>query len=155
MVRNYVYRVDHDIGFAPNVDQAICTLSGCKTNTVERWAKKGSWVIGIGGKKTGKSDKLIYVMEVDKNLLFEDFKRIYPIRSRYLSPENAGTNVLISKKFYYFGDQAIDLPQDLRHIIWDRQGCKGVSDEDAQRLKGFLSKRYRPGKLGNHNNPRT
>ncbi len=71
--KNYVYRIDHDTGFAPNVKYGICTLSGCKKTTIEQWAQKGSWVIGIGGNNTGKSDKLIYAMEVEENLLYSQF----------------------------------------------------------------------------------
>ena len=41
MPKNYVYRLDHDTGFAPNIDYGICTLSGCKKATVEKWAERG------------------------------------------------------------------------------------------------------------------
>ena len=54
MPKHYVYRLDHDTGFAPNIEYRICTLSGCKKTTIERWAERGSWVIGIGGNNTGK-----------------------------------------------------------------------------------------------------
>jgi len=150
MARNYVYRMDHDTGFAPNVNNNICSLSGCKKTTVEKWAQKGSWVIGIGGKNTGQPNKLIYAMEVEENLPYIEFRKRYPVKSKYLSPEDAGTNVLVSRKFHYFGERAIDLPEDLKHIIIDRQGCKRVTDEDVSRLESFLSK-FDYGKLGNPN----
>ncbi len=140
MAKHYVYRIDYDTGFAPNTEYNICTLSGCKVSTVEKWAKKGSWVIGIGGKNTGKPDKLIYAMEVEENLSYSKFKERFPEKSKYLPPEKAGSNVLVSRKFYYFGNNAIDLPEDLKHIIWDRQGVKCISDEDINKLKNFLSK---------------
>ncbi len=41
MPKNYVYRLDHDTRFAPNIDYEICTLSGCKKTTVEKWAERG------------------------------------------------------------------------------------------------------------------
>lgn len=144
MSKNYVYRVDHDTGFAPNVDHSICSLSGCKKTTIEKWAEKDSWVIGIGGKNTGKPNKLIYAMKVEENLPYREFRSRYPVKSRYLSPKDAGTNVLVSREFYYFGDQAIELPEDLKHIIIDRQSCKRVSDEDVDRLDEHLSERFDP-----------
>jgi hypothetical protein len=149
MPKNYVYRMTHDRGFAPNIKYGICTLSGCMLNTVEIWAKKGSWVIGIGGKNTGKSDKLIYVMEVEENLEYLKFQERFPKKSKYLCSEVAGTNVLVSRKFYYFGNNAIDLPEDLKHIIIDRHGTKCVSDEDMIKLKKYLEERYNYGILGN------
>ena len=65
VAKHYVYRMDWDTGFAPNTKYGICSLSGCKKNSIERWAEQGSWVIGIGGNNTGKSDKLIFAMEVE------------------------------------------------------------------------------------------
>ncbi len=152
MPKNYVYRMDHDTGFAPNIKYGICTLCGCKKTTIEVWAKSGSWVIGIGGNNTGKPNKLIYAMEVEENLPYSQFKRKYRDKSKYLHPENAGSNVLISRKFYYFGDNAIDLLTQLKHIIVERQGCKCVSDEDSSKLERYLSRRYGYGKFGNPNN---
>ena len=148
--KNYVYRMDHDTGFAPNVKYGICSLSGCKKTTIEQWAKKGSWVIGIGGNNTRNSDRLIYAMEVEETLRYSQFRKRYRGKSEYLRAKEAGTNVLISRKFYYFGDNAKVLPKELKHIIIDRHGCKCVSDEDVRKLEKHLGYRY--GKFGNPNN---
>ena len=131
----------------------ICTLSGCKKNTIELWAKKGSWVIGIGGRNTGKPDKLIYAMEVEENLPYFEFKKRYPKKSGYLPPEKAGSRVLVSRKFYYFGNKAIDLPENLKHIARVRRGCKRISDKDVDKLKKYLERRYSYGVHGSPNNP--
>ena len=152
MGNNYVYRMDHDTGFAPNITYGICSLSGCKKNTVEKWVKKGSWVIGIGGKATGKPDKLIYAMQAEENLTCGEFRKKYPTKSRYLLPKYAGPHVLVSMNFYYFGDNAIDLPPHLENIIFDRQGCRRVSDEDIAKLQKYLSSKFNREKLGNPNN---
>ena len=66
----------------------------------------------------------------------------------------SGEYALLSKHFYYFGDQVIDIPIHLRHIIFDRQGCKRVSDEDISKLERYLARRYNYGQLGNSNNTR-
>lgn len=148
--KNYVYRMTHDTGFAPNIKNGICILSGCKKTTIEIWAQTHGWVIGIGGNDTGKPDKLIYAMEVKENIPYCQFNEKYRERSKYLKKKKAGTNVLISRKFYYFGNNAIDLPKELKHIIIDRQGCKCVSNEDVRKLEKHLGYRY--GKFGNPNN---
>lgn len=153
IVKNYVYRMTHDTGFAPNVRYSICTLSGCKKTTIEVWAQKGSWVIGIGGNGTGNPDRLIYAMKVEENSQCSRFKKKYPCKSKYLRAERAGTNVLTSRKFYYFGDRAVDVPRELRHIVIDRQGCKRVSDEDVSKLEKHLrTLGYGYGKFGSPNN---
>ncbi len=153
MAKNYVYRMDHDTGFAPNTGFGLCTLSGCKITTIEHWAEKGSWVIGIGGKGTHQSDKLIYAMEVEKNLPFKDFAARFPRKSQYLRKKLA-KSILISRRFFYFGNAAIDLPTELQHIIIDRQGCKRVSAEEVAYLEKYLSSHFLYGVQGKPNNPR-
>lgn len=128
--------MDHDTGFAPNPDDDICTLSGCKKTTIEKWAQKGSWVIGIGGNNTGKPNKLIYAMEVEENLSYPEFRKKYPHKSKYLKQNNAGERVLVSTKFYYFGNNALNLPKGFPII--DRQGCKCVSNEDVCKLQEYI-----------------
>lgn len=135
----------HDTGFAPNVEYNICTLSGCKNSktgkrkNVEESAVKGSWVIGIGGNKTGNPNKLIYAMEVEKNLPYPQFRKEYP-NKKYLKRKDAGKRVLVSTKFYYFGKNALNLPRGLKHIIINGRGCKCVTDNDVARLKMFIEK---------------
>jgi len=158
MGKNYVYRMDHDKGFAPHVEGGLCFLSGCKKNTIEVWADMNDWVIGIGGNNTGKPDRLIYAMRVDRNLVFDAFRREYPEKSSYLNPDDRasspGTNVLVSSEFYYFGDKALQLPKELGHIIIDRQGCKCLVDGDIiQLLEHFRRLGFKPGKHGHPNNP--
>lgn len=151
-MKNYVYRMDHDTGFAPNTEKGICTLSGCKKTNIEKWAKAGSWVIGIGGNNTTKPNRLIYAMEVEENLPYLIFKKRYPEKSRYLTKRNAGTNVLVSRRFYYFGVNALPL-QELKHIIFNGRNCKCISDEDIGRLKKYIEALgYRNGALGQPNN---
>lgn len=161
MGKNYVYRMDHDTGFAPNTSFGICSLTGCKNSNgkrknIEESAERGSWVIGIGGNNTGKPNKLIYAMEVEKNLQINKFKKDYPCKSKYLKGRKPGTNVLVSCKFYYFGDNAIEVPKGLEeNIIISTQGCKIVSDEDIKKLKRYLSKKYEYGVHGKPNNSET
>ena len=162
MVRHYSYRMDHDTGFAPHMAWSICTLCGCKRprrkhgriyGNIESWAGRGSWVVGIGGKGTGKPDTLIYAMKVDDNYPVKKFRRKYPHQSSYLHRHGIKPtdHVLVSKRFYYFGSNAKKIPQSLQGIIHDRQGCKRI-DEEVDKLEKFFAKR-RVGKRGEPNNP--
>lgn len=150
--KHYIYRMDHDVGFAPNVQGDICILCGCKSSTVERWATVGSWIIGIGGLGTRKPDALIYAMRVDQVLPLRIFAEIFPRRSRYLRNCDiaADAPVLLSRYFYYFGDHAITLPNSLTQITIDRQGCKKMTDVQAALLHQFLSHHY---DIGSHGQP--
>jgi len=139
MPKNYIYRMDHDTGFAPHIKYGICTLCGCKRTSIEKLAKEGSWVIAIGGNNSGQPDKVIYVMEVESKLDYSRFKKKYPNKSRYLQGRcESETPVLISRKFYYFGENAFDLPKNIKHIIVHKQGCKKISESDIEKLKKHI-----------------
>ena len=155
MAKHYIYRMDHDTGFAPRVSANTCTLCGCKTTTVEAWAQPGSWVIGIGGKGTGKADALIYALRVEANPTVAEFRRRSPRRAAYLAGRalKASSKVLVARHFYYLGSSAVSLPFKLKHLTIPAQGCKTLADEDASRLDRYLSKRFGPGVHGVPNNP--
>lgn len=170
----YIYRMDHDTGFAPNTKYGICTLSGCKkrkkdgTRNIEELAKKGSWVIGIGGKDTNQSNKLIYAMEVEENLRYFQFKKRYYgkhneyLRQKKLKRGKHGTNVLVSHKFYYFGNNAVDFPKKPKRIIIKGRSFKHLrGDEELDKpginelekfKKRLLNKYKHYGVFGKPNN---
>lgn len=153
-VKHYVYRLDHDTGFAPHVEGGWCLLCGCKTTTVERWAEQGSWVIGIGGNRTRKPDRLLYAMQVNDvkpvGLLRRRRPRIVAyLRGRGIDPS---APVLLSRNFYYFGDKALPLPSALKDLVIRGPGCKRVSDRSCSQLVAYLSSRFRKGSHGEPNN---
>jgi hypothetical protein len=152
--RHYSYRVDHDLGFAPHVWRNVATVCGCKVTTIERWAEVGSWLVGIGGKGTGQSNKLIYAMEVTGTPVYAEFRAKHPGNAAYLSPYPIPdeAHVLVSRgRFYYFGRKALSLPVELWNIIHPVQGSKRLSEEDISRLIRFLGN-LRPGKHGGPSN---
>jgi hypothetical protein len=154
MPRHYSYRVDHDLGFAPHIARGVCTLCGCKTTTIEKWAEPGSWIVGIGGNGTGRPNALIYAMEVEETPSYAQFSREHCARAAYLDgrgvpPEAA---VLVSRHFFFFGDRARRLPPKLTCLVHPTQGCKRLSDEDIALLNKHVLGRLRPGKYGKPNN---
>lgn len=155
MTKNYVYRMDHDNGCAPRIENDnFCFLSGCKMNTVESWAKEGSWVIGIGGNGTHKPDKIIYAMKVDRNMTMPEFMQEFPEKKEHIINDKA-SHVLLSTEFYYLGDKALSLPATLEHLVIRAQGCKKFNVDTVKTLKNFLQNQgIKHGKNGNPNNPK-
>jgi hypothetical protein len=112
-LRLYSYVVDHDLGYAPNPNDGICTLVQCKYSKSKRkniieMADVGDWIIGTGGKsnQSAGAGKIIYLMRVDNkisllkyhgNRNFKDRKDREP-----LIPQN-GRFALISTTYFYFG----------------------------------------------------
>jgi len=133
----FSYVVDHDNGFSPNPYYGVCTLAHCKFSKTDRknvveLAQKGDWVIGTGGngKRSAGHGKLIYAMRVDERLTLKQyyhdrrFRKKKPkkdgsyqqTRGDNLSKSKHRTNrfVLISRKYFYFGDKAIGIPKRFR-----------------------------------------
>lgn len=107
------YVIDHDYGNAPKIDGDTCVLRGCRKRDIEKNAETGDWIVGIGGKGLGRSKgnkrrydrKMIYAMNVQRNMDF---------------PE--------SREFYFFGENAIEIPEEL---------CVLRPDEKRFRVKYF------------------
>lgn len=67
------YILKNDTGFAPNPFGGYCTLACCKP-TIRREAAKDDIVVGTTSKSVfGKSNHLIYAMQVDRILTFDEY----------------------------------------------------------------------------------
>jgi hypothetical protein len=128
MTRLFSYVVDHDHGFAPNPSGAYCTLVKCKygwgtyKNIVEL-AEENDWIVGTGGADLDKSaghGKLIYAMRVDEKLPLGDYYDDARFKHRIDAKHDLakrGRFALVSRHFFYFGRNAIDISQiPIRHL---------------------------------------
>lgn len=161
-----------DSGFAPNPFDGFCTLACCKP-IIRRTASVGDWVIGTGSKLTVGNYKLVYAMEVTERMDFDSYYRdkrfhnrldnIYFINEgNWIQKENnyhyeedlvhdlSGEYVLISEHFYYFGKDAIDIPEEFLSIIKKGPGHKSNFNEFLiNELIEWLRENYKSGKKGN------
>jgi hypothetical protein len=73
-MRLYSYVVARDYGFAPNPFYSICTLATCKP-IIRKMASVNDWIVGTGSgaKKRKRKDYLIYVMQVEQILTFDQY----------------------------------------------------------------------------------
>ena len=157
----YSYVVARDYGFAPNPFHGVCSLATCKP-AIRKAASDGDWIFGTGSAKDNLSGHLIYAMQVDEIVEFDNYwsdprfsnKRpnlknskkwafgdnIYHSvpgggwhqeRSHHTHPDgtpNRGniqndtgttTQVLLGRKYVYWGEQAPEIPAYLRN--WSGQ----------------------------------
>jgi len=146
----------------------VCTLCRCKfskkaeatqgrlgrKNIVEL-AEKGDWVVGTGGasKKSAGHGKLIYAMRVDKKLTRWD----YFIESRFeeKKPERPRGEfqkhkqfALVSRYFYYFGANAIDIPKRF-DLEKNRRGFHYVDPANFRLFLEWLEEYTNQGNTGN------
>ena len=164
----YSYVVDHDTGKAPNPWGGYCTLVHCKFQGASKYrnivelAKKGDWILGTGGKskQSAGNHKIIYLMRVDEKLPFQSYlsdKRFIG-RNDCRDYFKGNKFALVSKKFYYFGGNALDipkLPSDLQENL-EKKGPKYRKDYPLRRLEKlckWFSGTYK--KIGVYGNPCT
>jgi len=68
----YSYVVARDFGFAPNPFFNMCTLAACKP-MIRKMASVGDWVIGTGSKEKGLQGHLVYAMQVNEIVSFQNY----------------------------------------------------------------------------------
>jgi hypothetical protein len=156
----YSYVVDHDTGYAPNPFGGLCTLACCKfrkgktgrRNIVEL-AQIGDWVVGIGGasKRSSGRGKIIYAMQVTKNIPFAEYCHSPQYRGRKDAKENSPNEpwrqALISKHFYYFGCDAKQIPKRFSEVMCGRGFKSRFSETFVQKFVAWI-KTHRRGKNG-------
>lgn len=167
MPKLFSYVVDHDHGYAPCPDNGFCTLARCKfggekKNIVET-AEIGDWVAGTGGlsKESAGHGRLIYVMRVDEKMTWNAYYRDKRFQGRVDNGYSDSNDkfVLISKHFFYFGKNAIEIdniPKKYLDHSFEKKGQgyrKDFSDKFIKEFTEWLEKNYRPGKNGDPCSP--
>lgn len=68
------YKLEHDYGFAPNPFHGILSLATCKGQIRKnKHLQIGDWVIGLGSVAMGNINHLIFAMQLDEKITFDDY----------------------------------------------------------------------------------
>jgi hypothetical protein len=161
----FSYVVEHDYGLAPNPFGGYCTLAVCKPAIRKnKNLELGDWIIGTGSKKLSRLNHLIYAMQVEEKITFDEYwnnprfhyKR--PIingslvqmygdnfyhkdeqtnewiqepsahstvnKEKHTKTDTSADSVLISRNFYYLGDNSIEIPEDFSIFCKKGPGMK-------------------------------
>lgn len=151
MPKLFSYVVDHDHGFAPNPFGGFCTLAKCKFGSKKRniieIAEPGDWIAGTGGtnpKTSAGHGNLIYAMRVDEKLHLADYCRIYSKERDDAKHDvlESGRFALISKHFFYFGRNAVDIseiPKEHLTHNFEKRGPGYRSDFSEEFIEDFAA----------------
>lgn len=181
----FSYILTADYGFAPNPFGGICTLA-CAVPIIRRNANLGDWIIGTSPspdrgrliyamkvdrgltfdmywdfpeyqcKKPGRSNGCgdnIYQMGKDGHLV--QVKNLFH-KEEQLKSDTSVNRVLISSTFYYFGKEAVVIPEKLHSVVKAGQGHKIIKPTPAKSNKEeitplfleWLEKNFQKGILG-------
>jgi hypothetical protein len=194
MATNFIYKIEHDFGLAPNPFHGYCTLAVCKSDIRKnKNLTIDSWILGIGCKTIRKIDgyfqKLIFCMKVEEKLSFNDYwndnrfqckkpvlngslVQMYgdnfyhqDMQGKWIQDNSAhsldsgdqneehtkrdtnGEYVLVSQNFYYFGREAIEIPEKfLAFISTNARNFAFVKPEKSvSDFIGWLQTNYQTG----------
>lgn len=162
MPKLFSYVVDHDHGFAPNPLGGMCSLAKCKfgwnkRNIVEL-AEVGDWVAGTGGANTKKcsgNGTLLYAMRVDQKLPLAGYFDLYGDRiDAKKDCAVTGRYAFISRHFFYFGRNAIDIDEIPQHNLVHRFEKKGPGfrrdfpEDFVSSFATWIEKTFKKGRHG-------
>jgi hypothetical protein len=130
----YSYVVEHDLGFAPNPFQGVCTLACCKPE-IRKKAVIGDYILGTGAAKPNLNSHLTFWMRVDKVMTFDQYWE--DKRFRRKKPVMSGTAYLRYGDNIYHRDGEEEYKQeDSFHSLEDGS----VSFGDLKRDTGTTDK---------------
>lgn len=139
-MRLYSYVVAYDIGFAPNPFYGYCTLATCKQD-IRRVAQVGDWVLGTGSKVANLGDRLVYAMQVEEVLGFEQywnderFARKRP-KLRGSTKQQYGDNI------YHRAPDGVWLQENSRHSFGDGSPNPGHVQRDTKADAVLISRQF-------------
>lgn len=166
----YRYVVQYDGGSAPRPFGGVCSLAICKP-MIRRTASEGDWIVGVRSRRNDQVVYVMQVDEILpfegywEDPRFEDRRPgASPVPDNIYRPNNSGVltqvrnvthdesniendlsgwNVLLGRRFWYFGSSSRDLPDNLMHL---KPYCRGHSvhinrrggDIDIRELESWL-----------------
>lgn len=180
----FSYIVPTDSGFAPNPYGGVCTLACCKP-PIRRYANIGDWIIGTSGapdkgklvyamrvdrgltfdlywefpeyecKKPSKSNGCgdnIYKMGAGGELV--QVKNLFR-NEKHFKSDTSVNRVLISKTFYYFGAEAVEIPKRFISLVHTTQAHKRIksTSENYDIVTEFIDWLQKNFKQGIHGEP--
>jgi hypothetical protein len=168
--RVFRYVVANDGGVAPQPFDGYCTLAVCKPQ-IRKAAQVGDWVIGFRGRMAGHVTYVMQVEEVipiakywsdrrfanrrpGRTRTPDNFYRLQPdgqfeqVPNEVHGPselrkDTGGRNVLVSKRFWYFGNASPRIAPELSHLIQRHRGHAvqiNRRGDDLERLQLWLSR---------------
>lgn len=109
-----------------------------------RYEQKKPRLAGNWKEKCGDN---IYFLGPDGN--WKQLPVLYHNTPEQIIQDTRHPYVYVSRKYYYFGENAIDLPVALRGLIRDRHGCKcDHQSESMMRFAEWIESNLKPGIYG-------
>lgn len=167
--RIFRYVVRYDSGVAPRPFDGYCTLAICKP-AIRSAARVGDWVVGFRTRAPGeviyamRVDEVLTFAEYWKDPRFRNRRpgssstpdNLYRprrggaleqvpnhVHGKDAAPTDLkGCNVLVSQRFWYFGDNSPSIATDLVHLFHAGIGHavhKNRREDDVDRLAHWLS----------------
>jgi len=102
----FLYKIEHDYGLAPNPFHGYCTLAVCKSQIRNSSRLNiGDWVIGIGSKALNNQNRIVFAMQVEEIIFFNDYWQ--DARFQNKKPKVNGSLVqMYGDNFYHYDESS-------------------------------------------------
>lgn len=113
---NFSYKLDHDYGLAPNPFWRYCTLAVCKSQIRNnKNLQIGSWIFGLGSRKLNLENHLIYAVQVEEKLTFQEYWTDKRFQNK--KPTKNGTLKMMYGDNIYFKEDLVWKQLDSAHSL--------------------------------------
>jgi hypothetical protein len=130
----FSYVIEHDLGFAPNPFNGVCTLACCKPR-IRKKAELGDYILGMGAVRPKLQGHITFWMRVDEIVTFDEYWS--DIRFRRKKPVMAGTTYLrYGDNIYHRDGGEVFHQEDSFHSLEDGS----LSSGDLRRDTGTTEK---------------
>ncbi|WP_226805512.1 Nmad2 family putative nucleotide modification protein [Agriterribacter humi] len=136
----YSYKLDHDYGLAPNPFGEHCTLAVCKSSIRKnKNLTINDWVIGTGSKALGYEYSVIYAMQVQEIVTFDEYWS--DKRFDYKKPVLNGSLVQMYGDNFYHTDKTTGewIQEESAHSVVDKEAHL---ETDTNGKNVLISKRF-------------
>lgn len=135
----FSYVVRYDFGFAPNPFHGTCTLATCKQQ-IRGAARVGDWVMGTGSQQKNLAGRLVYTMQVEEILTFDQYWADARFRGKV--PRTNGALKHVYGDNIYHREHGRWIQADSRHSLPDGQANPGHVHTDTSADAVLVSSTY-------------
>lgn len=136
----FLYAISHDLGFAPNPFNGVCTLACCKPR-IRRAARTGDWIVGMGGTQIKAVGRCIYAMCVNRTMTFDEYWNDPEFQTKR-PKRNGSPKKQVGDNVYHRGEGGAWVQEDSVHSLEDGCQCLANTSHDTQTDRILISDRF-------------
>ena len=137
----YSYVVRYDSGFAPNPFGKFCTLATCKPR-IRKKIQPEDWIIGTGSVENVGNEKLIYAMQVEQKISFDEYWNDKRFQYKKVIWKSSNPIKRLGDNIYWKDENGIFHQKPSKHSNKDGTENKELLKHDLSGIYVLISKNF-------------